>query len=82
MLIVGFPLGTVPMVVFLSLSFGDLFGGGPAQDRVRGQVIPNPGPTLDFLGKFSIALPHCNTHQPIDEAFTSENWIVGFLPSF
>jgi dolichyl-diphosphooligosaccharide--protein glycosyltransferase len=40
--------------------FADLYGGGPAQDRVRGQVIPNPGPTLDFL----------------DEAFTSENWIV------
>ncbi|KAH9983656.1 Oligosaccharyl transferase STT3 subunit [Russula vinacea] len=42
--------------------FADLYGGGQAQDRVRGQVIPNPGPTLDFL----------------DEAFTSENWIVGF----
>jgi len=40
--------------------FTDLFGGGQAQDRVRGQVIPNPGPTLDYL----------------DEAFTSENWIV------
>jgi len=40
--------------------FAELFGGGPAQDRVRGQTIPNSGPTLDFL----------------DEAFTSENWIV------
>ncbi|KAH9986656.1 Oligosaccharyl transferase STT3 subunit [Russula compacta] len=40
--------------------FTELFGGGAAQDRVRGQVIPSPGPTLDYL----------------DEAFTSENWIV------
>ncbi|KAH9958806.1 Oligosaccharyl transferase STT3 subunit [Russula dissimulans] len=40
--------------------FPELFGGGQAQDRVRGQVIPNPGPSLDHL----------------DEAFTSENWIV------
>ncbi|KAH9968414.1 Oligosaccharyl transferase STT3 subunit [Lactifluus volemus] len=40
--------------------FSELFGGGPAQDRVRGQMIPSPGPTLDYL----------------DEAFTSENWIV------
>lgn len=69
------------MVISLPLSFGELFGGGPAQDRVRGQVIPSPGPTLDFLGKLSIALPHCNTHQHIDEAFTSENWIVFFLPT-
>ena len=63
----------------IALSFADLFGGGQAQDRVRGQVIPNPGPTLDFLGKSIIAFPNCNTHQHIDEAFTSENWIVGFL---
>ncbi|KAI0287353.1 Oligosaccharyl transferase STT3 subunit [Russula brevipes] len=40
--------------------FNELFGGGQAQDRVRGQAIPSPGPTLDYL----------------DEAFTSENWIV------
>jgi dolichyl-diphosphooligosaccharide--protein glycosyltransferase len=40
--------------------FTELWGSGNAQDRVRGQTIPKPGPTLDYL----------------DEAFTSENWIV------
>lgn len=38
---------TVPLL----LSFPELFGGGQAQDRVRGQVIPSPGPTLDHLGE-------------------------------
>jgi len=40
--------------------FGELFGPGQAQDRVRGQKLPAVGPTLDYF----------------DEAFTSENWIV------
>ncbi|KIP03820.1 glycosyltransferase family 66 protein [Phlebiopsis gigantea 11061_1 CR5-6] len=40
--------------------FNELFGGQPAMDRVRGQQVPKAGPTLDYL----------------DEAFTSENWIV------
>ncbi|KIM90271.1 glycosyltransferase family 66 protein [Piloderma croceum F 1598] len=40
--------------------FAELFGGNAAVDRVRGQNIPKTGPTLDYL----------------DEAFTSENWIV------
>ncbi|KAI0332725.1 oligosaccharyl transferase STT3 subunit [Cubamyces sp. BRFM 1775] len=40
--------------------FADLFGGNQAIDRVRGQQVPKTGPTLDHL----------------DEAFTSENWIV------
>ncbi|WVO18505.1 hypothetical protein L204_106223 [Cryptococcus depauperatus] len=40
--------------------FPELYGGHPAQDRVRGQVIPSDPITLDTL----------------DEAFTSENWIV------
>ncbi|KAF8921010.1 Oligosaccharyl transferase STT3 subunit-domain-containing protein [Mucidula mucida] len=41
--------------------FAELFGGsGQAMDRVRNQQIPKVGPTLDYL----------------DEAFTSENWIV------
>ncbi|KAF9030832.1 oligosaccharyl transferase STT3 subunit [Hymenopellis radicata] len=41
--------------------FAELFGGsGQATDRVRNQQIPKVGPTLDYL----------------DEAFTSENWIV------
>ncbi|KIJ21023.1 glycosyltransferase family 66 protein [Paxillus involutus ATCC 200175] len=40
--------------------FADLFGGQQPMDRVRGQQVPAKGPTLDYL----------------DEAFTSENWIV------
>ncbi|KAI5476455.1 oligosaccharyl transferase STT3 subunit [Pseudohyphozyma bogoriensis] len=40
--------------------FAELFGGGQATDRVRQQVIPNTGVQLDT----------------IEEAFTSENWIV------
>ncbi|CCM02664.1 uncharacterized protein FIBRA_04768 [Fibroporia radiculosa] len=40
--------------------FAELFGGNQAMDRVRGQQMPKVGPTLDYL----------------DEAFTSENWIV------
>ncbi|KAK0476598.1 oligosaccharyl transferase STT3 subunit [Armillaria novae-zelandiae] len=41
--------------------FAELFGGsGQATDRVRNQQVPKVGPTLDYL----------------DEAFTSENWIV------
>ncbi|KAF9241392.1 glycosyltransferase family 66 protein [Melanogaster broomeanus] len=40
--------------------FAELFGGQQAVDRVRGQNVPTKGPTLDYL----------------DEAFTSENWIV------
>ncbi|KDR80909.1 hypothetical protein GALMADRAFT_241421 [Galerina marginata CBS 339.88] len=40
--------------------FNELFGGNPGTDRVRQQQVPKVGPTLDYL----------------DEAFTSENWIV------
>ncbi|KAL5492585.1 STT3 [Sanghuangporus weigelae] len=40
--------------------FNELFMGNPPVDRVRGQQLPTVGPTLDIL----------------DEAFTSENWIV------
>ncbi|KAH7914835.1 glycosyltransferase family 66 protein [Hygrophoropsis aurantiaca] len=40
--------------------FSELFGGQQAVDRVRGQHVPMEGPTLDVL----------------EEAFTSENWIV------
>ena len=40
--------------------FPELFGGQRTLDRVRNQDIPNEGTTLDVL----------------DEAFTSENWIV------
>jgi dolichyl-diphosphooligosaccharide--protein glycosyltransferase len=40
--------------------FNELFGGGQGTDRVRQQQLPKEGPVLDYL----------------DEAFTSENWIV------
>ncbi|KAF8737291.1 hypothetical protein AX14_013140 [Amanita brunnescens Koide BX004] len=40
--------------------FAELFGGSQAVDRVRQQNMPKTGPTLDIL----------------DEAYTSENWIV------
>ncbi|KAH8924920.1 glycosyltransferase family 66 protein [Atractiella rhizophila] len=40
--------------------FAELFGPSPALDRVRNQRMPKPGPVLDTL----------------EEAFTSENWIV------
>ncbi|GAA5825516.1 hypothetical protein JCM11251_000268 [Rhodosporidiobolus azoricus] len=40
--------------------FPELYGGGPAQDRVRNQLIPSTPIQLDTL----------------EEAFTSENWIV------
>lgn len=40
--------------------FAELFGGGQAMDRVRNQAVPKVGPTLDY----------------IEEAYTSENWIV------
>lgn len=46
--------------------FAELFGGNQVMDRVRQQQLPSVGPTLDYL----------------DEAFTSENWIVSLSPSF
>ena len=45
--------------------FNELFGGRPGMDRVRGTPAVTTPPTLDIL----------------DEAFTSENWIVS-LHSF
>ena len=33
--------------------YNDLFGGQQATDRVRNQVVPKVGPTLDYLGEFS-----------------------------
>lgn len=41
-------------------NYNSLFPPGQAQDRVRGAKLPNEGPKLHVL----------------DEAFTSENWIV------
>lgn len=42
------------------IRFSELYGGQPAADRVRNQRIPSTAIQLDTL----------------DEAFTSENWIV------
>lgn len=33
--------------------FHELYGGHPAQDRVRGQTIPNEPIVLDTLGAYS-----------------------------
>lgn len=44
--------------------FNDLYGGRPGMDRVRGSATATVGPHLDYL----------------DEAFTSENWIVRTMP--
>ena len=40
--------------------FSNLFGGNVPTDRVRNQQLPTTSPTLDYL----------------EEAFTSENWLV------
>ena len=40
--------------------FNEIFGGGPAMDRVRGSHGPSTSPQLDTL----------------DEVFTSQNWLV------
>lgn len=41
-------------------NYNTLFPPGQAQDRVRGVRLPDVGPTLNVL----------------EEAFTSENWII------
>jgi dolichyl-diphosphooligosaccharide--protein glycosyltransferase len=41
-------------------NYNSLFPPGQAQDRVRGAKLPEVGPVLNTL----------------DEAFTSENWII------
>lgn len=41
-------------------NYNSLFPPGQAQDRVRGSRLPEVGPTL----------------STIEEAFTSENWII------
>ena len=41
-------------------NYNSLFPAGQAQDRVRGSKLPQQGPELSTL----------------DEAFTSENWII------
>lgn len=32
--------------------FHELYGGHPAQDRVRGQTLPNQGPVLETIGEY------------------------------
>jgi dolichyl-diphosphooligosaccharide--protein glycosyltransferase len=41
-------------------NYNSLFPAGQAQDRVRGVKLPDVGPTLNC----------------VEEAFTSENWII------
>lgn len=41
-------------------NYNSLFPAGQAQDRVRGSKLPSEGPQLNTL----------------EEAFTSENWII------
>ena len=47
-------------------------------DRVRGQQMPKAGPTLDYLGIYllPVLMPIYVLIKFVDEAFTSENWIV------
>lgn len=49
-------------------------------DRVRQQTIPKEGTTLDYLGlSFYVVLYILRLTRnflSLDEAFTSENWIV------
>ena len=54
------PLWTSDAVSYLLHRFSQLFGGSSPVDRVRNQHLPTTGPTLDYL----------------EEAFTSENWLV------
>jgi hypothetical protein len=64
--------------------FVELFGNENAQDRVRGQKIPSPGTTLDYLGELctsSFAQVWFVLTGDVEEAFTSENWIVSYPPS-
>jgi len=45
-------VAVIPLVCILTCRFPELFGGHPAQDRVRGQKIPLDPVTLDTLGMF------------------------------
>ncbi|EGN91742.1 glycosyltransferase family 66 protein [Serpula lacrymans var. lacrymans S7.3] len=59
--------------------FAELFGGSQAQDRVRGQIMPQTGPTLDCLGAYYFdysSFLQVLMRFRAEEAFTSENWIV------
>lgn len=52
----------IPLRTHTDRSFPELYGGHPAMDRVRHQTIPTHGTHEDL--------------NVIEEAFTSENWIV------
>jgi hypothetical protein len=61
--------------------FAELFGGGQATDRVRNQQVPKVGPTLDVLGASTSAVSFLLlTCCMADEAYTTENWIVCYIP--
>lgn len=48
-------------------------------DRVRGQQMPKTGPTLDYLGTSKCPSLFSRSLPLLDEAFTSENWIVSVI---
>lgn len=50
-------------------------------DRVRGQQMPKAGPTLDYIGIYTLPVLMLSyiLINMADEAFTSENWIVGVM---
>jgi dolichyl-diphosphooligosaccharide--protein glycosyltransferase len=69
----------VASVLILYFRFAELFGGTQPTDRVRNQVVPTTGPTLDYIGRFFVEQHHSVKLMALaisDEAFTSENWIV------
>jgi len=67
------------LLFLCSSRFNDLFGGGQATDRVRQQTMPKVGPTLDYLGMWSVVVFIFSLTRYVDEAFTSENWIVSLI---
>jgi dolichyl-diphosphooligosaccharide---protein glycosyltransferase len=54
--------GVVGLSGFFDHRYGELFGGGQkAPDRVRNQQVPQPGPTLDYLGALLAQFSHLVT---------------------
>ena len=56
--------------------FAELFGSRPAVDRVRQVKLPKVGPELESLGGSDGCVCILANRGPIEEAFTSENWLV------
>jgi dolichyl-diphosphooligosaccharide--protein glycosyltransferase len=58
--------------------FAELFGGHPAQDRVRGQGLPKTGPTLDTLGEWFDLLHGPSIHRIGSSAVVVGRWVLRF----